>query len=115
MRRDFLRCDIEWSGRNAVVKIHGTLNRVSAQNLRGAVRRSIDAGAKLVVIDFTALESIDSSGMGALVGALRSARLADRDLRIAGLNPRVLHTFKHVGMDRVLRPFDDILSAIAAR
>jgi anti-sigma B factor antagonist len=51
---------------------------------------------------------MDSSGLGALVGCLKSARQAGGDLRIAAPSAQVLMVLKLSNIDRILRPYDDV-------
>ena len=46
---------------------------------------------------------LDSSGLGALIGGLKSARQAGGDLRIARPTPAVYTVFELTNLDRVLR------------
>jgi anti-sigma B factor antagonist len=58
----------------AVVRGEGKLNMVSAPELRTLVLRVIEEGENRVVVDLSGIEFMDSSGLGALVGCLKSAR-----------------------------------------
>jgi anti-sigma B factor antagonist len=57
-------------------------------------------------------QPIDSSGLGALIGGLKQGRQAGGDLRIAGAPERVRMVLSLTNLDRVLRPYDDLASAI---
>jgi anti-sigma B factor antagonist len=50
---------------------------------------------------------MDSSGLGALIGCLKTARQADGDLRIAAPNEQVRMVLRLSNVDRVLRSYDD--------
>jgi len=54
---------------------------------------------------------LDSSGLGALIGGLKSARQAGGDLRIARPTPAVRTVFELTNLDRVLRARDDVDTA----
>ena len=62
-------------------------------------------GRAHVVVDLTAVPFMDSSGLGAIIAALKKARQAHGDLRIAGANEQVITVLKLTNLDRVLRPF----------
>lgn len=87
----------------AVVALSGRLTATGAPLLRSAVTDLVAAGVSRIVIDMAALQFVDSSGLGALVGALKSARVAGGDLRIAAV-PEAVQTVLHLtNLDRVLR------------
>jgi len=95
--------------------VTGRLTATGAPLLRAAVSDLIDAGQANVVIDMAALEFVDSSGLGALVGALKSARVAGGDLRIAAV-PEAVQTVLHLtNLDRVLRDYPTPGSAFDGR
>jgi anti-sigma B factor antagonist len=83
----------------------GRLNMVSAPALRAVVEGEIGAGHTRVVVDLSNVEFIDSSGLGALVGCLKTARQAGGDLRIAGLNKQVTMVLQLSNLDRVLKSY----------
>jgi anti-sigma B factor antagonist len=90
----------------AVVRGSGKLNMVAAPQLRDTVRQSIDQGRARIVVDLSEIEFMDSSGLGALVGCLKSARQAGGDLRIAAPSPQVSMVLQLSNLDRVLARFD---------
>ncbi len=89
----------------AVVAVEGRLTATGAPRLRQAVDDAVAAGRPHVVVDMAATEFIDSSGIGALIGGLKSARLADGDLRIAAVPDSVRRVLKLTNLDRVLRAY----------
>ncbi|MBP1240685.1 anti-sigma B factor antagonist [Frigoribacterium sp. PvP120] len=95
----------------AVVRCTGRLNMVSAPALREAVTGAIAEGRPRVVVDLAGVDFMDSSGLGALVGCLKSARSAGGDLRIASPSAQVLMVLKLSNIDRILRPHDDAATA----
>jgi anti-sigma B factor antagonist len=89
--------------RSAVIRIEGRLTAPFVARFRHAVDELVQAGDVRVVVDLSATEFIDSSGLGALVGGLKSTRVAGGDLRIAGVTDPVRRVFKLTNLDRVLR------------
>ncbi|CAI9393907.1 STAS domain-containing protein [Microbacterium sp. T2.11-28] len=89
----------------AVVAVEGRLTATGAPRLRQSVDDAVAAGRPRVVVDMAAVEFIDSSGIGALIGGLKSARLAEGDLRIAAVPETVRRVLKLTNLDRVLREY----------
>ncbi len=96
-----------------VVRPVGRLNMVAAPSLRSVVAELVGAGTTRVVVDLSATESMDSSGLGALISGLKTARQAGGDLRIAGAGPQVEAVLDLTNLRRVLRPRPDVASAFA--
>jgi anti-sigma B factor antagonist len=97
----------------AVIRAAGRLNMVAAPGLRAAVAQAIQAGKVRLVIDLTQVEFMDSSGLGALIGALKTTRHAGGDLRIAAPNDQVNLVLALSNVDRILRPYEHADTAFA--
>lgn len=98
-----------------VIRPRGRLNLLTAPRLREVVARTVAEGRATVVVDLAGTEFMDSSGLGALVAGLKSARQAGGDLRIACLTPQVQMVVKLTNLDRVLRPYGSVEDALGAR
>lgn len=85
----------------------------NAPNLREELGKAIDGGLNRIVLDLTAVSFIDSSGLGAIVGALKRVS-ARGDLVVCGLGPAAAQLFRLTRMDKVFRIFDSADDAIAA-
>ncbi len=98
----------------AVVRPVGRLNMVSAPQLSQTVADLVADGASKMVIDLSDTDTIDSSGLGALVSCLKKARSAGGDLRLAGPNSQARTVLELTNLSRVLKPSVDVSTAIAS-
>ncbi|MGM1018637.1 MAG: STAS domain-containing protein [Actinomycetota bacterium] len=89
----------------AVIAVEGRLTASGAPLLRNAVNDLVAGGQARLVVDMGATEFVDSSGLGALVGGLKSARVAGGDLRIAAVPDSVRTVLRLTNLDRVLRDY----------
>ena len=89
-----------------VVAPSGRLNMVAAPALRKQLNDIVESGTTRIVVDLSATEFIDSSGLGALIAALKIARKAGGDLRIAAPSRQVCTVLELSNLDRVLRSYD---------
>jgi anti-sigma B factor antagonist len=89
----------------AVLGIDGRFTASGAPLLRNAVTDLVAAGTLKIVVDLSRVEFIDSSGLGALVGGLKSTRVVGGDLRISGVPENVRKVLSLTNLDRVLRNF----------
>lgn len=91
----------------------GDLDMAGAPNLRQAVIREVGEGRNALVIDLSAVTFIDSSGLGAIVGALRRIRSHDGDLVLVCPSPELRRAFELCDLDRVFEIHADIEAATA--
>jgi anti-sigma B factor antagonist len=94
----------------AVIRGAGRLNMVSGPLLRDTVKRAIDAGRPRIVVDLSGIAFMDSSGLGALIGCLKSAREQQGDLRIVSPSTQVAMVLRLSNVDKIL-PAHDTLEA----
>jgi anti-sigma B factor antagonist len=86
----------------AVISPTGRITMVTAPQLRADLYALVDGGNTRVVVDFGAVEFIDSSGLSALISGLKHARLAGGDLRITAPNHQVTTILEATTLSRVV-------------
>ena len=84
---------------------------VAAPALRKQLNDIVEGGESRIVVDLSATDFIDSSGLGALIAALKIARKAGGDLRIAAPTRQVSTVLELSNLDRVLRSYESAESA----
>ncbi len=95
----------------AVIHCTGRLNMKAAPHLKKRVDAIVAEGLPRIVVDLTGVPFVDSSGLGALIGGLKTARLAGGDLRIACAGDQILAVPALTNLDRILRPHATIEDA----
>jgi anti-sigma B factor antagonist len=100
--------------RSAVIRPRGRLNMVAAPRLRALINETVESGRPTLVVDLSETEFMDSSGLGALVAGLKTARQAGGDLRVAAPTAQVEMVFQLTRLDRVLRPYPTVEGAVGA-
>lgn len=95
----------------ASVRCAGRLNMVAAKQLKAHLDATVAGGHEKVAVDLSDVPFIDSSGLGALIGGLKSARQAGGDLRIAGVTDQVSSVLRLTNLERVLRPYPTVAEA----
>jgi len=83
------------------------------QELGEAVRTLLNAGSRKLVIDFSKVNYLDSSGIGELVGCYTSIKNKNGALRICGLNHKILGLMKMTSLHSVFDVFDTAIEALA--
>lgn len=96
----------------SVVTLGGRLDARHAAEARDALHGAIAAGTGDLLVDLSAVELIDATGLGVLVGAHRRAHLDGRDLVLRGVPPRIGRLLARTRLGRVLAvEHDQSLSA----
>lgn len=103
-----------WSGRSAVVTATGEIDITTAESLRDALLSALNAGARGLVVDMTAVTFLDSAGVTALVRAARRAAANEATFRLAVTAQAVLRVLNLVGVDRLIQVHPSVASAVAS-
>lgn len=99
-----------------VIQITGKfLGSIEGPAFKDELERLRDAGKKRIVVDLSKADFMDSSGIGALIGALTTMRKVDGDVKLSGMKDRIKNLFL---LTRLLGPvfddYDSIEDAIAS-
>ncbi len=90
----------------SVVAVAGEVDVATAPRLRKETIALVSAGHHRVVLDLEAVDFLDSTGLGVLIGVLRRVGAVGGELRVVCSTPRIVDLFTVTGLDRVfdLRP-----------
>lgn len=92
-------------GDGAVIRGKGRLDMVTAPKFRDLMTHIVrQDGRSQVVVDLAETDFMDSSGLGALVSGLKTARAAGGDLKIACAQAQILTVLRLTNMDQILHP-----------
>lgn len=80
-----------------------SLEGETSERFKQKVRGILDEGRRHLVVDLGRVEFIDSSGLGALISALKVLRAAGGDLKLVNLTPAVQTV---LDITRLTRVFD---------
>lgn len=95
-----------------VVSVHDSrIDAAVAIEFKEAMRTATDGGNDTVVLDLSEVQFIDSSGLGAIVAAMKHMGHS-RTLALAGLTPTVEKVFRLTRMDSVFPVFPTLDGAI---
>lgn len=81
----------------------GRLDVVAAADVRSALAGALDHGVGDLTLDLSAVEGMDATGLGVLVGAHRRAGRAGRRLVLRDVPPAVARVLLVTHLDKVLR------------
>ncbi|WP_246251342.1 STAS domain-containing protein [Actinomadura sp. NEAU-AAG7] len=86
----------------ATIAARGSIDLHSSDELRSRLTELVDAGERVVVVDLTAVDFCDSSGLNVLVRAYKHARAQNAALTVTGAYGRVENVLRTTGLDRFL-------------
>lgn len=89
------------AGEYSVLEVGGEIDVYTAPTLRERLVELSDAGTSNIVVDLTAVEFLDSTGLGVLVGGLKRAKSAGGTLRLVCSTERILKIFRITGLQEV--------------
>ena len=84
-----------------VITLAGEVDVYTAPALRTRLVEAVDSGCSALVVDMSAVDFIDSSGLGVLVSVLKRVREQDATMTVVADREIVLKVFRITGLDRV--------------
>ena len=96
---------------HGVLSLHGPLTMENTANFMNAVRRE---SAPTMILDFSGVPYLDSSGLGSLVSACTSCAKSGRRIALTGVNKRVLKVFEITKVEQIFLMFPTLDDAIEA-
>jgi anti-sigma B factor antagonist len=90
---------------SALVNIQGRLDAATAPTFKQQITEAISQGKVRLALHIAHVSFMDSTGLGALVAALKATRRANGDISIIAPSPQVQKLFRLTAMDRVFRIF----------
>jgi anti-anti-sigma factor len=108
-----LRVDIADRDGLALVTAAGEIDAATAETLSTAVIGALEDGYPRVVVDFAQVTFIDSTGLGVLVKAHRTAVGRDAEFGVMHPTPQTRKLIKVLGLDQLLNIYDNSEQAFA--
>ena len=90
------------------LQLQGRLDIRSSEGVRSALHEVISATPAKVVVNFQAVDFIDSAGLSALVSGLRVARERNKDLILIGLSKQTYKVFELTMLNRIFLIYTDL-------
>ncbi|MFF0430841.1 STAS domain-containing protein [Streptomyces sp. NPDC004327] len=114
-REPNLDVDVEIrDSRTAVLTVVGELDMETADRLQELLTEQFGQGRRRLVLDLSALDFMDSSGLNVLIKAVNKARESDGDLYLAAPTPAVRRILEITGVTTTIPPHDAVADALAA-
>ena len=95
---------------NSVIQIiepKGILDGTKTADFQRQIEQSVESGVHTILIDFTNVTFMDSSGLGALVKAFKTLDAADVQLFLCSINEQIKMLFELTTMDKFFTVLSD--------
>ncbi|HET7488300.1 MAG TPA: STAS domain-containing protein [Acidimicrobiales bacterium] len=96
-----------------VLAVRGEVDVYTAPRLREKLVELVSQGKHNIVVDLEAVDFLDSTGLGVLVGGLKRLRSHDGDLSLVCTQHRILKVFEITGLTKVFTIHESVDAAVA--
>jgi anti-sigma B factor antagonist len=97
-----MKCERIDTGTQTLVRIEGSLDALTATELRPLLDALVVERRLDIVFDLQGLSLIDSSGVGAIVALFKRVKAYRGVVRVTGLRDQPLAIFRLLRLDRIL-------------
>ena len=114
MAHDTLGIDVTSTneGKTQIFALHGSLDIATSPTLRAALLEAADHAGHLLVVDLSQLDFLDSTGLGALIGAHKRASESDGSVRLVAQEGQILRLLRITGLLDVFQVYPNLDAAL---
>jgi anti-sigma B factor antagonist len=109
-----LSVSVRSEGDRTVVAVSGEIDVYTAPKLREHLIDLVSGGQYRLIVDLEAVDFLDSTGLGVLVGGLKRVRTHDGSLDLVCSQDRILKIFRITGLSMVFSIHASIGEALEA-
>jgi anti-sigma B factor antagonist len=95
-----------------IISLPERLDASTAEPVRDELRKIVDAGSLWLLLNVSAVDFIDSSGLSVFISVLKQVRVKNGDVALFGVNSRVRALLEFTRVHRILEVYDDESSAV---
>ena len=85
----------------SIIDLEGEVDVYTAPQLKQQIITLLDGGVKRVIVNLTAVDYLDSTALGVLIGGLKRLRERDGTLDLICPKPRIKRIFEITGLDKI--------------
>lgn len=100
--------------KTSLIEIHGEVNSFAEDALMTAYSQASNNGVRTIILDFSKLDYMNSSGIGLLVTLLIRVQRQKQRLLACGLSEHYRQIFELTRLDEAISIYADESSAVAA-
>ena len=107
-----LGLDVQERDGFAVLAVSGEVDVATVPRLREQLHWLVAQGSNQIIVNLDAVDFLDSTGLGVLVGGLKRLRSHDGDLVLECTQSRILKVFEITGLTKVFAIHDSVDAAV---
>jgi anti-sigma B factor antagonist len=96
-----------------VFELTGSLDIATSPTVRAALTSASERGSHRLIVDLTGVEFLDSTGLGALIGAQRRAKEFGGEVRLVAKEGQILRLLRITGLLKVFAVYPTLDDAVA--
>lgn len=104
---------VRHEGQAVLLELGGEIDMKCFTELRGKFKQLFRERPRVLVIDMTHVEFMDSIGLATLVGALKWCRQNGSELKLVGLVQRVRSIFEICRLESIFQIYDSVAEALS--
>ena len=105
----------EYDNGITVLAVRGEVDVYTAPRLREKLVELVSKGKHQIVVDLEAVDFLDSTGLGVLVGGLKRLRSHEGDLSLVCTQQRILKVFEITGLTKVFTIHESVDAATTTK
>lgn len=109
-----LEADVRFLPRVAIVDLHGEINGFAEEKLSAIYTEAESQDTEIILLNFSEVDYINSTGIALVVSLLTRARKAQRRLFACGLSDHYVEIFRITRLADFIDIFPDEASALTA-
>lgn len=113
MTQDDLKLEIERSGPATIFRLTGSLDVATSPALKDALTKAAAQGRSELIVDLAQVEFLDSTGLGALMGAHRRAVESGGRLALIVNDGPISRLLNITGLSRVFAIYPSVHDAVS--
>lgn len=86
----------------SILSLSGEIDAHTAPELKEALGQLTKQSGQEIIVDLENVSYMDSTGLGLFIGALKSAKENDGELKLINIQERVFRLFQITGLDEVM-------------
>ncbi len=84
------------------ILLEGDLDANNVGGFRKTMAQTIEAEPKEIVVDFSKVEFLDSTGIGAVIQSYKTVNKQGNEFRLVGMRGQPLQTFKFLKLNHLI-------------
>ncbi|MBI3243252.1 MAG: STAS domain-containing protein [Chloroflexi bacterium] len=115
MPNNTLSTSVRQANSTAIIDLRGEINSFAEEVLNNAYTEANQAHPKIILLNFSGVDYINSTGIALIVGLLAQARKSGQRLFTTGLSSHYVEIFQITRLSDFMNIYPDEASALAAQ